>query len=86
MTDNQIEEHIEESVLQNDITILNDLNVSDQVMKTLAAEHLSRSVTLAKAVEPTMGKALLLTAAGVLISAAKEIEAATYQEPELINV
>lgn len=86
MTQQELENTIETRVLQGDVFLLDDLGVGDQVMKTLAAEHAVRSVTLAKAIEPTMGRALLLTMAGMLLSAAKSIDAQTFQEPKLVDV
>lgn len=82
----QFEEEVRERILQNDIAILNDLNVSDDVMSVLAAEHAARCETFAKAIEPTLGRALLLVAAGALLAAASQIDSATVQEPELVHV
>lgn len=86
MTQPSLEKIVEEQVLQCDVALLNEHGVGDDVLKTLAAEHAARSVTLAKMIEPTLGRAFLLVAAGVLIEAAKAIDANTFQEPELVNV
>jgi hypothetical protein len=75
-----------ERILQTDIALLNDHNVSDGVMSFLAAEHAARCETLAKAVEPTLGRSLLLIAAGALLDAAAQITDATVQQPEIFNV
>lgn len=73
-------------ILAADVTLLNDLGVSDDVMSVMAAEHAARCKALALIVEPSLGRALLLMLSGALLTAAKEIDAATVQEPELINV
>lgn len=74
-----------ERILQTDIGLLNDHNVSDDVMSTLAAEHAARTETLAKAIDPTLGRPLLVMIAGALLSAAKQIDAATVMQPELVT-
>ncbi|SFJ51449.1 hypothetical protein SAMN03159338_1624 [Sphingomonas sp. NFR04] len=74
-----------EAILHTDIELLNKHNVSDDTMSIMAAEHAARTETLAKAIDPTLGKALLLMIAGHLMKAAKQIDAATVQEPELVT-
>lgn len=86
MTQTALEKSIEEQVLQCDVALLNEHGVGDDTIKTMAAEHAARSATLAKMIEPTMGRAFLLVAAGVLMNAAKDIDANTFQEPELVSV
>jgi hypothetical protein len=77
---------ITERVLQTDIALLNDHNVSDDFMSLLAGEHAARFETLCKAINPSLGRALLLTAAGAMLAIAKQIDGATVQEPELVHV
>lgn len=80
----QINADIVERVLATDVELLNDHNVSDDVVSLLAAEHAARTETLAKMIEPTLGRALLLMISGALLSAAKQIDDATVVAPELI--
>jgi hypothetical protein len=80
----QINADIVERVLATDVAILNDHNVSDEVVSLMAAEHAARCETLSKMIEPTLGRALLLVTAGALISAAKQITDATVVEAELV--
>lgn len=86
MTQPEIEREVEDRILRCDVDLLNDLNVSDDVMKIMAAEHAARSMTLAKAIEPTLGRAFLLIAAGALLSAADTIAKNSFQEPEVVHV
>lgn len=81
-----VEDYIREQLLQGDIAILNEHGVRDNVLSLLAAEHAARCETFAKMVEPTLGRAFLLVAAGALLAAAEQIAAATFQEPELTTV
>lgn len=77
---------VRENLLQSDIQILNDHTVADEVMAIMAAEHAARVETLGKAIEPTLGRSLLLILADRLLAAAKQIEAATVQSPEIVHV
>jgi hypothetical protein len=80
------EAEVREQVLQGDVALLNANNVSDNFMSLLASEHAARVETLCKAIDPSLGRALLLVTAGALLAAARQIDAATYQEPELTHV
>jgi hypothetical protein len=85
----QREEHeaiISERLLAADVALLEDHNVSDEFMTLLAAEHAARCETFAKAIEPTLGRAFLLVAAGALLSAAKQIDGASVPTDEIIHV
>lgn len=86
MTRKEREKHIETKVLATDIEILDHANVSDETIKLLSAEHATRAITLAKMIDPSMGRALLLTISGACLKAANAIDASTNQEPELISV
>jgi hypothetical protein len=77
-----IQTDIDDRILAADVELLNDHGVSDTVVSHMAAEHAARSETLAKMIEPTMGRALLLMISGALLSAAKQIDAATVTQPE----
>ena len=72
--------------LNADIALLNRHGVADDVMSLMASQHAARTETLAKAVDPTLGRALLLMISNQLLEAAKEIDAATFQEPEIVHV
>lgn len=74
---------ITDDLLAGDVSLLEELNTSDGVIELMAAEHAARTETLAKMIEPTMGRALLLMISGALLSAAKQIDAATAEQPEL---
>jgi len=86
MTQSEMRADAVERILQTDVALLNDHNVSDDFMSFLAAEHAARCETLAKCIEPTLGRAFLLVTAGALLAAAKQIDGATVQEPEMIHV
>jgi hypothetical protein len=75
-----------ESYLQADIALLNEHNVSDDVMALMAAEHAARVETLARAVDPTLGRALILMIANLFLQNVKDMDAATVQEPEIVHV
>lgn len=75
-----------ERILQTDVALLNDHNVSDEVMSLMAGEHAARSEALAKCINPTLGRALLLTIAGALLAAARQVEAATVPTAEIVHV
>lgn len=79
-----VECEIRERILQSDIAILNDRGIGDEVLSLLTAEHAARCETFAKMIEPSKGRAMLLVIAGALLSAVKQIDAATIQEPELV--
>ncbi|HIV78909.1 hypothetical protein [Sphingomonas melonis] len=85
MSRDQTTADVTERLLQTDIGLLNDHNVSDDTMSILAAEHAARTETLAKAIDPTLGRPLLVMIAGALLSAAKQIDAATVMQPELVQ-
>lgn len=85
MTPRHITAEITERLLLTDVDLLNTHNVSDDFMSTLAAEHAARTETLAKAIDPTLGRPLLVMVAGALLAAAKQIEDASVMEPELIT-
>ena len=85
MSRDQTTADVTERLLQTDIGLLNDHNVSDDTMSILAAEHAARTETLAKAIDPTLGRPLLVMIAGALLSAAKQIDAATVMQPELVT-
>lgn len=76
---------VAERILETDVELLNEHNVSDNFMSTLAAEHAARVEALAKAIEPTLGRALLVMVCGALLKAAKQIEDATTMQPELMQ-
>jgi hypothetical protein len=80
------ENEARERILQTDVELLNAHNVGDDFMSLLAAEHAARVETFCKAIEPTLGRSLLLVTAAALLAAAKQITDATVQQPELINV
>ncbi len=82
---NALSSEIERRVLETDIAILDEHNVSDDTMSLLAAEHAARVETLSKMIEPSLGRAFLLVVAGALLSAAKQIDAATTIEPEVVH-
>lgn len=85
-TTRTLEEEIRDRILQSDIGILNDRGVGDNVTSLLAAEHAARCETFCKMVEPSFGRSILLVAAGALLAAARQIEDATVQVPEVIHV
>lgn len=80
-----LEDDVQESLLQADVAVLNAHGVRDTVLAHLAAEHAARIERLMLMVEPTLGRAVLLTAAAALLEVAKTIDAMTYQEPELVD-
>jgi hypothetical protein len=86
MTQTPFLDEARESILQTDIGLLNANGVGDDIMSGLAAEHAARVETLCKAINPTMGRSLLLMVAGGLMAAAQQITDFTVQQPELVNV
>lgn len=86
MTRDQLANQVEAVITATDADLLNELGVTDEVMSIMAAEHAARTKALLKLVDPTFGRALLLMLSGALLSAAKEIDAVTEQQPELVNV
>lgn len=76
---------VEQGIIQADVALLNEHNCSDETMSVMATEHAARVEALSKMVEPSLGRALLLTVAGALLAAAKQIDAATVQLPELTH-
>lgn len=77
---------IRDRILKTDIKLLNGANVSDDTMSLMAAEHAARTETLAKAIDPTLGRPLLVMIAGALMKAAQQIDEATTMQPELVHV
>ena len=61
MSRDQTTADVTERLLQTDIGLLNDHNVSDDTMSILAAEHAARTETLAKAIDPTLCPVLMQT-------------------------
>lgn len=85
MTREATADQIREALLATDVTLLNEINVSDETMSLMAGEHAARVETLGKAIEPTLGRSLLLMVAGRLLAAAKQIDLATVLHPELVT-
>jgi hypothetical protein len=81
-----LEDFIRDSVIEADIAVLNDRGVGDKTIAALAGEHAARVETLLKMIDPSFGRAMLLLTARALLSCAQQIDAATYQEPELTTI
>lgn len=81
----RIVDRVRDRILKADISLLNGINCSDDVMSTMAAEHAARCETLAKAIDPSLGRPLLVMAAKALLDAAKQIDEATTMQPELVT-
>jgi hypothetical protein len=74
-------------LLKGDIELLNDAGTADPVLASLAEGHAARVKTLIEAIQcPAYARAFALTVANVLLETAKGIDAASYQEPELVHV
>lgn len=82
-TRSSVIESVRGALLHTDISLLNQHGVADDRMALIAAEHAARVETLAKAIDPSLGRPLLLMVASALMAAATEIGDATFIEPEL---
>jgi hypothetical protein len=74
-------------LLLNDVALLEDAGCEDKTLATLAGDHAARTETLIKAVVcPSFARALALELSKQFLNIAREIDTASYQEPELVDV
>lgn len=83
----KLSDRLDRDLLHADVAVLNDAGCEDATLATLGAAHAARTETLVKAVQcPTYGRALALELSKRFLEIAKQIEDASFQEPELISV
>lgn len=82
-----LSDKLDRDLLLADVAVLEDAGCEDNTLATVAACHAARSEALLKAAQcATYGRSIAIELSKRFLEIARQIDNASYQEPELVNV